>query len=330
MNAPADPHARGEDRRPPVRVGTAGWSYRDWEGIVYPRPLPRGFDRLRWMAALFDLVEINVSFYRIPPARTSESWVERVGEEPGFSFSAKVPRPLTHESAPLDPALLGRFEEFLRPLGEAGRLSAILAQFPWSFRARPESLERLQRLRDRLTQAPLIVEVRHGSWTTAEWMERLREQEITIASIDQPVIGDSIEPRLWPRAQVYVRFHGRNRRTWFDANAGRDERYDYEYSLAELAPWVEGLRSLPTETTGIQVVTNNHFEGQAVINGLELKALLGAEEVVVPEPLAESRPHLVERLGELSARTRVLRPAELEGARAEESPPAQRDLFDAD
>jgi uncharacterized protein YecE (DUF72 family) len=80
-----------------ILVGPAGWSYQDWEGQVYPKPKPRGFDPLRYLARYFDTVEINSSFYRIPAAKTTQQWVDRVSEHPDFRFTSKLWQGFTHE-----------------------------------------------------------------------------------------------------------------------------------------------------------------------------------------------------------------------------------------
>ena len=82
-----------------IRVGTAGWHYEDWNGTVYPRPRPRGFDPLETLSHLFDAIEINVTFYRVPDPSMTRTWVRRVASNPDFRFTAKLFRDLTHLDA---------------------------------------------------------------------------------------------------------------------------------------------------------------------------------------------------------------------------------------
>jgi uncharacterized protein YecE (DUF72 family) len=135
------------DRRAPdrIRVGTAGWSYPDWKGQVYPRPSPRGFDPLTYLAQYVDAVEINSTFYRIPEVKTTQGWVARVAEHPDFRFTAKLWQGFTHEgtASPQDEAA---FRQGIAPLHEAGRLGAVLLQFPYRFHHTPENRSSLQRL----------------------------------------------------------------------------------------------------------------------------------------------------------------------------------------
>ena len=127
-----------------VLVGTAGWSYADWAGRVYPDPAPRGFDGLRHLARFLDCLEINSTFYRVPSPRTVADWVRRTDGLPGFLFTAKVHRSFTHgDDADTGPADARAFLDALAPLREAGRLGALLLQFPWSFRDSPDARRRL-------------------------------------------------------------------------------------------------------------------------------------------------------------------------------------------
>ena len=98
-----------------IRIGTAGWQYRDWAGIVYPKPKPRGFDELACIASFFDTVEINTSFYGPPRREVAQAWVERVADNPTFRFTAKLWKGFTHErNASADDERL--FKEGMEPL----------------------------------------------------------------------------------------------------------------------------------------------------------------------------------------------------------------------
>src|SRR5215472_5201676 len=121
-----------------IRIGTAGWKYRDWAGIVYPKPKPRGFDELSHIASFFNTVEINSSFYGPPRRTAAEQWIARVSGNADFRFTAKLWKGFTHErnAAAADERL---FKDGLLPLMEAGRLGALLMQFPWSFRNEPDN-----------------------------------------------------------------------------------------------------------------------------------------------------------------------------------------------
>ena len=282
----------------PLRIGPAGWSYRDWQGVVYPTRSASGPDPLAWIARFFDLVEINVSFYRVPPARQAQQWVERT-RSTDLHFSAKIPRDFTHDQQPVTPAGLETFLGFLTPLAEARRLEVLLAQFPWSFRPGRAALDRMRALRETLAPHAVIFEVRHAAWAQAPWPQLLHDAGLDVAHVDQPAMAQNLGPDFGPGRRAYVRLHGRNASAWFDRNAGRDQRYDWLYSLADLRVWAERVQQLRSTRSEVHVVTNNHFAGQAVVNALELAALLGRPSTEVPAGLVEHHPTLRERWAEI-------------------------------
>lgn len=272
--------------RHPILVGPAGWSYADWEGVVYPSH-GRKFDQLSYLAHYFDTIEVNSSFYRIPPDTHSRSWARRVAENKAFRFTVKLFREFTHEEAP-GPQLVDPFRAFLGPLADAGCLGALLIQFPWSFRATDEAFARIDEIVRNFPDVPRAVEVRHASFQTDEFMKFLSERDTAFVNIDQPRHHDSVRPSAVSVGPVnYVRFHGRNFEKWFQ-HAEAWERYDYLYSTEELQPWVSTIDEM-AEKNPTYVIMNNHFRGQAVVNAIEVKEALGLE-AEVPPALAEQYP----------------------------------------
>lgn len=276
-----------------VRVGTAGWQYPDWAGVFYPAPRPRGFDELAYIASYFDLVEINSSFYRIPSPATARRWAERVSTRQRFRFTAKAFHRFTHGATQPSRDELSAYVRALSPLYDAGRLSAVLLQFPWSFRPTREARARIENLAGGLAPMPLVIEVRHGAWMRGDALTFLRDTGLSVAALDQPVIGDSIGPFAYVdgAAGAYVRLHGRNYRNWFAEDAGRDARYDYLYTRAQLAPWVE-MVTRAAAGTSVNVVLNNHFRGQAPANAFEIMAMLADAPVAAPRPLRRAHPRI--------------------------------------
>src|SRR5262249_1955863 len=169
-----------------IRVGPAGWAYKDWEGIVYPRPKPRGFDPVAYLARHFDTIEINSSFYGPPRPTAAEAWAEHSGDNPRFRFTAKLYKTFTHDRNPTQQHETD-FKKGIAPLMEAGRPRALLLQFPWSFRNEPENRIYLRRLCDRFADYRLVVEVRHGSWIEADVLDELAEWGVGLSNIDQPL-----------------------------------------------------------------------------------------------------------------------------------------------
>jgi len=279
-----------------IRFGPAGWEYPDWAGLVYPKPEPRGFDRLRFLARFFATVEVNATFYRPFPADVAARWCARVGDVPGFRFGAKVWRRFTHErGAAFSAEEVAQARAALDRLHAEGRLGAALLQFPWSFKRDDAAEEWLRGLFRALAGLPLVVEVRHASWDVPEVLAELAEAGVGIVNVDQPLFHASIRPAARVTAPVaYVRVHGRNYKDWFRKGAGRDARYDYLYSAGELEPWARRIAELgagvTAEVPDVYVVTNNHFRGQAAANAKMLEAMVEARRVEAPETLLAAYP----------------------------------------
>jgi uncharacterized protein YecE (DUF72 family) len=278
---------------PRVRVGTAGWMYKDWEGIVYPPPR-RGFDRLALMADLFDANEINSTFYRVPPPAMTRGWARRVSHNPAFLFSAKLYRGFTHERNATDED--GKaVRAAMEPLAEAGRLGCLLVQLPMSFHASPENRGVLEKIFGRFSAFPLVAEFRHDSWDTPDTIRILEDAGVGFANIDQPRLKGNLPATAHVIGPVaYYRFHGRNAAKWFGPDTSNEERYDYLYSERELEPWVARIRkgaARRPEATAFAVM-NNHFRGQAVANALQLQQLLTGGVREAPESLRDAYPEV--------------------------------------
>jgi len=318
--------AQGEVRHE-LRVGPAGWAYKDWNGVVYPAPRPRGFHEATFLAQFFDIIEINTSFYRPLRIEQAEQWIARVAANPRFLFTAKLWQRFTHDPAP---SLSDEREVRLGfdVLMGAGKLGAVLAQFPFAFHRTRETVAHLTRLLRRFAQYPLVIEFRHASWNVPETFALLREQRAGFCNIDQPIIGRSLEPSSEVTSEIaYVRLHGRRYDTWFAnskpraVNPGTSallsgehtpverpdffpenegvaipafERYNYLYSQDELLPWAQRVREVSAAAKSTYVVTNNHYLGKGVVNALQLISILKGGKVAVPEPLRQPYPELNE------------------------------------
>lgn len=288
------PNPKGNIALPNVFVGLAGWSYADWNGIVYPSPRPRGFHEATYLAEYFDAIEINTSFYSPLKPELAAQWIDRIAQNPRFLFTAKLSQKFTHkEGATADDEKSVRLG--FDVLRNAGRLGAVLLQFPFSFHQTPENLARLSDLLDRFADYPLIVEVRHASWSQPDFYELLRARSVGICNIDQPLIGRSIKPGKQATSSIgYFRLHGRRYDTWFsdDPETPRHERYNYLYAEQELLPWADRIRSVAADTKTTFVVANNHFQGKAAVNALQLIHILSDDKVKVPDVLRSHFPQL--------------------------------------
>lgn len=278
-----------------IRIGPAGWSYKDWEGIVYPQKPGAKFDPLEYLARFFNTIEINSSFYRPFTAATAKSWANRVGEAADFMFTAKLHRVFTHERGKATAEDEKQVREGIDALVSQGKLGALLLQFPWSFKNTNDDRLYLTKLLERFKEYPLVLEIRHSSWNNPQIYEWLEEVGVGICNVDQPLFARSIKPAAVTTGQVgYVRLHGRNYQDWFREKAPRDDRYNYLYSLDELEPWIERIKEIAAKTKESYVITNNHFRGQAVVNALEIKSVLTEQRAVAPAPLFKKYPALID------------------------------------
>ena len=269
-----------------IRIGPAGWSYKDWEGVVYPAKPNAKFDPLAYLAEFFDTIEINSTFYGPPAASTTKAWLKRVGHNPGFVFTAKLYQAFTHQRGKASVADEKAFREGIEPLAERNKLGALLLQFPWSFKNTDEERAYFYKLLEKFKDYPLVVEVRHVSWNDPRVLESLEERGVGVCNIDQPLFSKSVRPAAISTSPVgYVRLHGRNYQDWFRASAPRDDRYNYLYSVEELDPWIDRIKEIASHTRETYVITNNHFRGKAVVNAIEIKAAVEEHRVPAPAPL---------------------------------------------
>jgi len=276
-----------------VRIGPAGWAYKDWEGVVYPQKPGSKFDPLEYLARFFNTIEINSSFYRPFTVSTAKSWASRVAAARDFMFTAKLHRVFTHERGKATTDDEKQVREGMDALRSAGKLGAVLLQFPWSFKNTDDERIYLSKLLDRFKDYPLVLEIRHSSWNNPQIYEWLEELDVGICNVDQPLFKKSIKPAEVTTSPIgYVRLHGRNYQDWFREKAPRDDRYNYLYSIDELEPWITRIKEIAAKTKESYVITNNHFRGQAVVNALEIKATLSEEKVSAPAPLFKKYPQL--------------------------------------
>jgi uncharacterized protein YecE (DUF72 family) len=278
-----------------IRVGPAGWSYADWRGRVYPEGAGPKFDTLALVAKYFDTAEINSSFYHPPAAETARSWLRRIEHNPNFVFTAKLYRAFTHAPGKVRAEDEQLFREGIDPLVDAGKLGAVLMQFPWSFKNDIEDRHYLDQLVAKFRDYPLVVELRHESWNNPRWLQTLEDLNVGLADIDQPLFSNSIKPSAEVTSDIgYVRLHGRNYQNWFREEANVVERYDYLYSRDELDPWINRIKEISDKAKQTFVITNNHARGQSLVNAFEILAELEEERVPGPAKLIETYPRLSE------------------------------------
>jgi uncharacterized protein YecE (DUF72 family) len=258
-----------------IHVGTCGYSYADWKGPFYP-PAIKPAGMLEFYAHSFTAVEIDATYYRVPALATFASMAARAPQ--GFRFSVKLPGSATHvpdaaeRAVHPDIALLRRNVE---PLMAAGSLAAALMQFPNSFHASDAARAHIEALRDALQDVPLVAEFRNREWQTHDTLEFLRELGIGWVNVDMPQFDSLLRPSTDVTSPTaYVRFHGRNYKTWWKGT--NVTRYDYEYTADELGRWADRLIEIATNPDVREVFAffNNHRRGQAARNAQQFEAML--------------------------------------------------------
>ena len=276
-----------------IHIGTSGWSYPrgegTWNGYFYPAGK---INELEFYSQFFDTVEVNSSFYRPPAPDIVSSWAKRVPK--GFLFSVKLWQKFTHpkmfneatgEVAAISQEDVDTFRQSLEPLTKAGKLGALLAQFPPSFKNDAYGRQIIGALANSFGEYPLAVELRHRSWSDDRNTEKLlHELNIAWVQIDEPKFGSSIAPELPVTSDMaYFRFHGRNAEDWWTGDA--ETRYRYLYSEEEIKKLAEKVKKAAANTKLLLAFFNNHWKAYAPKNANDMKKALQLSFQDIPVPL---------------------------------------------
>lgn len=242
-----------------IRIGTSGYSFADWVGPFYPPGIEKG-KMLDYYQQHFDTVEINSTYYGVPHPAVFHNMLKKVDDK--FDFVVKAHKSLTHSRKDHEePAK--KLGEAVRPLEEAGKLAGFLLQFPWSFKKTKANMEYLRETPKHFPAVPLFVEFRHRSWLNEEVFQLLEKEGLGYVNVDEPQLPGLLPPQnkvVGPIA--YVRFHGRNKKTWWSGEGSL--RYDYDYSEEELGEWKELLMEMAKKAKEARLYFNNCRLGQAV------------------------------------------------------------------
>ena len=270
----------------PVWIGTAGYAWPEWVGPFYPAGT--SVERMpRFYATQFPCVEINSTFYRPPTREQLARLADRTA--PGFQFSLKVPRTVSHEQRihALQP-----FRQAADELAARHRLIGFVLQFPETYRDTAKHRDWILRVADGLYGYPTWVEFRHASWFRPRLGDWVRQHGLDLAAIDVPAL-----PQLFPRrpyidpgaTRVYARFHSRVGENWF---AGGKARYAYEYPDVELREWIARLTEAAPRLTDVHLVFNTCQGVQGPANARRMAELIAAEAPAlrVVEPPAAAPP----------------------------------------
>jgi len=287
-------------------IGTAGWSYKDWVPNFYPKNQTGGFDWLQFYSQYFNCVEVNSTYYTYISPKIVDGWLKKIEGSNDFIFHIKLHQDFTHNRK-YNEQNIKAVRYNLEQLKKSERLGGLLIQFPYSYSFDGNSIQHIQKLRDIFSDIDCFVEVRHSSWNNNRALEFFKQNDLTFCSIDQPQIGQAIEfDPIITNDKAYIRFHGRNVEAWKKslANFGKPQtyeeqssRYNYLYSPGELVEIEQKIKSIQPKVKEVNVIMNNHPQGDAVANAFELIHLLEEKTKV------EMPPHILKaypRLGEIS------------------------------
>jgi uncharacterized protein YecE (DUF72 family) len=227
---------------------------------------------LPFYAERFSAVEIDATYYRVLGAATFLSMANRTPK--GFRFTVKLPGSVTHARDSTAMPDLAAWRDGVAPVVDAGKFGCAIAQFPTSFRPGEAATEFLRDLSKNL-DVPTVVEFRHREWQTNETLELLRELDFGLVDVDQPQFRTLMRPSSDVVGAIgYVRMHGRNVAQWWRGT--NVTRYEYDYSMDEMKPWVHRIEDMEATpgTKDVYVVFNNHSRGNAAQNAAALQKLL--------------------------------------------------------
>ena len=294
-----------------ILVGTASWADKSLvdSGKFYPPDVTSPEARLRYYASQFPIVEVDSTYYFPPSESNSVLWIERT--PPEFTFNIKAYSLLTNhptkreslykdlqDQAPADKRnvyreqlpneavdeVWQRFRDALMPLHSAGKLGAVLFQFPQWFVISKKSKAYIDEVVERLPDYRVAVEFRHKSWmeerNVEETLSFLEERNLPFVCVDMPQGFDSSLPPIAAATTsdlAMVRFHGRNRDAWEVKGQTAAERFKYDYKRDELEEWVPKVEALAAESRETHVLMNNCYQDYAVRSARELGDLLDLE-----------------------------------------------------
>jgi uncharacterized protein YecE (DUF72 family) len=266
-----------------IYIGTSGWSYPKgegtWNGYFYPAE--KKVDELTYYSRFFTTVEINSTFYRPPDPRTANSWVNRVPD--GFLFTVKLWQKFTHpkmfekatgQVASISQDDINLFLRGIKPLADAGKLGAILAQFPPSFINDTFGKQVIRGLISHFGKYRLALELRHKSWTDdPETAQLLKSCDVAWVQIDEPKFPSSIADNMPLTSDItYWRFHGRNKEMWWKGDV--ETRYCYLYSNGEIKELADKVKVASEQSRTTFAFFNNHWKAYAPRNATDLKKAL--------------------------------------------------------
>ena len=296
-----------------IKIGTSGYAYpgappKGWYGAFYPDKKKKGFDELSYYAQIFNTCEINTTFYRSPSPKIARTWADKTPDD--FSFAVKLWQKFTHpmkisrnkSADKWETASQSDFDEFragILPLAEAGKLGALLLQYPAGFQCSAENLEKVESTLRWFYDYPKVVELRHKSWSekNSEIKRLLLENRASGVLIDEPKFAASIRQPAETIGEIfYFRAHGRNAKAWWNPKEPW-ERYDYLYAREEIKKHAARIKTA-AGTPGVKkafAFYNNHARANAPANAIMLSQELGVRlKAMPPEAMVAKFPDLIQ------------------------------------
>lgn len=243
-----------------LRCGVSGWNYPQWDRLIYPRPTPKTFHPVEYLAERFDTIELPNSGPGMARPELARLWATRVAHNPRFQFTARLHRSFTFDRA-LEKDQVREWSNGMRPLLERGKLGAVLMEFPETFRFTAENRDFLIQLRRTFHEFPLVAELPHATWTTREARGTLIDYHVGFCNTDHPAAEAGTTFMTWRAA--YVRLTGQGNASHF-------------YSPVELENWKRRIEKLAVVAESTFVVFANHSRGKSVVNALQMQALCKA------------------------------------------------------
>jgi uncharacterized protein YecE (DUF72 family) len=296
-----------------IKIGTSGYSYsgappKGWYGAFYPEKKTKDLDELKYYSRIFNTCEINTTFYRPPSPAVTQSWADKTPDD--FSFAVKLWQKFTHpmkisrnkSDDKWEPASQSDFDEFragILPLAEAGKLGALLLQYPAGFHFSAENVEKVEITLRWFYDYPKVVELRHNSWSekNPDIKHLLLENRASGVLIDEPKFATSIRQPVEAIGEIfYFRAHGRNAKAWWNPKESW-ERYDYFYAREEIKQHAQRIKTAAS-TPGVKkafAFYNNHARANAPANAIMLSQELGVRlKAMPPEAMVAKFPDLVQ------------------------------------
>ncbi len=270
-------------------VGPSGWQRPDWVSTVYPKPASRGWHALDILSQYVNLAEIDQTYLEPLKPEIARLYVKKVERNRDFLFTALLGRQFTYDRS-LNAQAVAAWKSGLMPLLRAGRLGAVVMQFPWAFRFTEENRQFLIQIRREFHEFPLAAELRHESWLRDEAVTTLVNYHVGFVNVDQPQCFRATPPTaLLTSGVAVVRLHGRQNAEAFRDGRGTPDT-DYLYDLDELLEWKPRLERLAANAARTLVVMANAARGRAMVNALQVQEILGSEVLQAPAGLLSIYP----------------------------------------